>query len=138
MKTIILCLFAINCQAQKPKIKDFLIPALLKIPQGFFRGAAEAKWFYGDLNSFKNKYRDFDNGDFSPAFFGSKTIFVMFTDDAHRYNAISNFSGELSQVIMPDMKGLKFWEKVTVVAVMTIIKGSFRNLAHNYIFKPRI
>jgi hypothetical protein len=124
-----------KCQAQKPKIKDFLIPALLKIPQGFFRGAAEAEWFHGDLNSFKNKYKDFDGGDYSPAFLGSKGIFVMFTDKPHFYNSVGNFSGELSQVSMPCMKGLKFWQKAVVLIGMSVIKNGSRDLADYLISK---
>lgn len=46
---------------------------------------------YRDIElSFKNKYNDFDNGDLSPAFFGSKTFLVAFTDAYHKNRMIDH------------------------------------------------
>lgn len=39
--------------------------------------------FWDYSKSWKNKYKDFDNGDTRAAFFGSKGIFVGFTDAFH-------------------------------------------------------
>jgi hypothetical protein len=39
--------------------------------------------FWDHATSWKNKYRDFDAGDERAAFFGSKSIFVGFTDAFH-------------------------------------------------------
>lgn len=62
---------------------------------GYSRGINQAILFrnYGKDDPFwdiklgsKRKYKDFDNGDLSAAFPGSKTIFVGFTDGYHGTN----------------------------------------------------
>lgn len=46
-------------------------------------GLGAGNKFWDQSVSWKNKYRDFDNGDTRAAFPGSKTIFVAFTDGFH-------------------------------------------------------
>lgn len=62
--------------------------------------------FWDYAKSWKNKYKDFDAGDERAAFFGSKSIFVGFTDAFHLTRmidrgctlaAISFSAGELKQ-----------------------------------------
>ncbi len=48
--------------------------------------------FWNVEESWKRKYRDFDNGDLRPAYFGSKTIFVWTTDGFHLTRAIDHLS----------------------------------------------
>lgn len=44
--------------------------------------------FWDAKTSWKNKYKDFDNGDTRPAFIGSKTWTVALTDGMHLTRAI--------------------------------------------------
>lgn len=77
---------------------DYAIIAL-QLLSGFSNGLHEAiqagHWgsgnkFWDHSISWKNKYKDFDAGDQRPAYPGSKTVFVAFTDGYHITNFVTN------------------------------------------------
>lgn len=77
---------------------DYAI-AGLQLVSGFAMGWHESiqagHWgkghqFWDNEISWKNKYKDFDNGDKRAKFIGSKSVFVGFTDGYHLTNLISN------------------------------------------------
>ena len=96
MRLLLLLLFI--CQAATAQKKwtaisrnDILIYSLMTL-SGAADGVNQAiihhelgrgNQFWDFAKSWKNKYKDFDNGDTRAAFFGSKGIFVGFTDAFH-------------------------------------------------------
>ena len=100
----------------------------------FGRIKGSGSWYNG-LTSWKLKYK---NGDYrqGEAFLGSTTIFVSFTDAPHFSNSISNFSGEMAKVCMPDMTNKTLWGKMKTVLVYSVVRSAAHNLVYGVIFKP--
>lgn len=94
-----------------------------------------SSWSDG-TTSWKNKY---ENGDATqgPAFFGSTTFAVMFTDMPHAANTLTHLSDAYSKVYMPNMAGTTFWQKTKVVVIYVACKAIGHNLIYGAIFKPK-
>lgn len=72
--------------------------------------------------SFKRKYKDFNNGDLRPAFFGSKSFLIAFTDAYHATNALTHVSNWVSIAIeFGDLKSYPKKERWKVVAKKLIL-----------------
>ena len=91
--------------------------------------------FWDYARSWKNKYRDYDAGDERAAFFGSKNIFVGFTDGFHLTRmidrgctlaAISFSAGELKQYKKKDR-----WK---VIAKKMVISTLLNRLAFGVMY----
>jgi hypothetical protein len=96
----------------------------------------KGKPFWDVQTSWKNKYKDWDTGDKSARYFGSKTIFVAFTDGFHLTRMIDRSAmlvsvgisaGELSTYPKKDR-----WK---VVLKKMAISGISNRIAFNLIYK---
>ena len=94
MLTILLMLFAQVVISQKwysitkNDVAIITLGAVSGAADGVNQNLAHWRWgkgkqFWDVKTSWKNKYKDFDNGNTDAAFFGSKTVFVAFTDGYH-------------------------------------------------------
>jgi hypothetical protein len=93
-------------------------------------------WWNSDLKSWQLKYKDQDYTK-GAAFPGSTSLFVAFTDAPHASNMVSNISGELAKVYMPNLTGLNFWQKMGVTVAYTLVRSAGHNLIYGVIFKPK-
>ena len=96
----------------------------------------KGRQFWDVKLSWKNKYKDFDNGDLDARFWGSKSVFVAFTDGYHLTRMIDRsamlFSigisgGELTKYEKKDR-----WK---VVAKKILISSLSNRIAFNIIYK---
>jgi hypothetical protein len=72
-------------------------------------------WDYA--KSWKNKYKDFDNGDKRAAFIGSKSIFVGFTDAFHLTRLIDrSFTLAAISISATEIKQFKKKDRWKVIA----------------------
>lgn len=139
----ILCMCFHKTEAQyiKQHKVSFAFTALNGLADGFrdasmFGRIKNSGQWYNGLESWKLKYKNGDPNQ-GAAYLGSTTVFVMFTDAAHFSNAISNISGEMAKVYMPDMTQTTFWYKLKTVVVYTAIRSAAHNLIYGAIYKPR-
>ena len=147
MKTILLLLITLNSYAQQYSFKpqqhkvSLAFTALQGLSDGFRdasifgRMREKGQWFNG-IDSWQNKYK---NGDplQGAKFFGSTNIFVFTTDAPHFSNMVSNISGEMAKVYMPNMQGSTFWQKLKTVVVYSAVRSAAHNLVYNGIFKRK-
>lgn len=89
--------------------------------------------FWNNNISWKNKYKDVENGDYSPKFFGSTTFLAWTTDGYHLSRTISNTS-MLAGVIL-DYSGKKklHWYLYDFV-ICSIVKSVGFHLTYTVIF----
>lgn len=114
-----LLLLVFDCNAQDKKWYTITNNDLLIIGTGIVAGTADGlhelinteqfmkgDQFWDKTISWKNKYKDFDGGDKSARFIGSKTVFVFLTDGYHltrtidrtfMYASVGIAAGELNQ-----------------------------------------
>ena len=150
MKTLIILLL-ITCKGYSQalpqynfKIKEHKVSLAFTMLQGLsdgFRdasmfGRVEGRWFNGSLDSWKLKYKnqDYTQG---AAYPGSTTFFVMLSDAPHFSNMISNVSGEMAKVYMPNMTGSTFWQKLKTVAIYSAVRSAGHNIMYGRIFKRK-
>ena len=93
------------------------------------------QWYNG-MESWKLKYKNEDPAQ-GPAYFGSTTVFVMFTDLPHLSNSVSHLSGEMAKVYMPDMTNKNFWQKFKTVLVYCTVRSAAHNFVYGFVFKKR-
>lgn len=86
----------------------------------------KSKFWDADI-SWKNKYKDFDKGDMRPAFFGSKSILVAFTDGYHLTRFVDR-TATLATIAVSTTE-LKNWK----IVLKKIIISAISNRAAFYI-----
>lgn len=127
------------------KIKEHKVSLAFTMLQGLSDGLRDAsifgrmrdkgQWWNG-VDSWKNKYENNDPLQ-GAKFFGSTNMFVFTTDAPHAANMISNLSGEMAKVYMPNMAGSTFWQKLKTVVVYSTIRSAGHNLIYGVLFKPK-
>lgn len=114
---------------------DYAI-GILQLISGFSNGLNESlqaghwgrgKKFWDNSVSWKNKYRDFDNGDTRAAFPGSKNVLVGFTDGYHLTNLISNTANIATLSFAIGGKEKKNWK---VIAKKVLIAAAANRAAY--------
>jgi len=123
---------------------DYII-AGLQLISGFAMGWHESiqagHWgrshqFWDNSISWKNKYKDYDNGDTKAKFIGSKTVFVGFTDGYHLTNLISNTANIATLSFAIGGKEKRNWKVIAkkVLIAAAANRAAF-HLSYNQIFK---
>ena len=92
--------------------------------------------FWDFQNSWKNKYKDYDHGDLRPAFLGSKSVFVGFTDGYHLTRTIDRSFTTVSLGLALTEKN-SFKQIVKKVITSTLINRAGFLLFFNVIFPRR-
>jgi len=96
----------------------------------------KGRQFWDVKLSWKNKYKDFDGGDKSARFWGSKSVFVAFTDGYHLTRSIDRTAMLLSVGINSgELKEYEKKDRWKVVLKKMAISGIFNRLAFNIIYK---
>lgn len=128
------------------KLRDHKISLALTFVSGITDGIRDASmfgriqngstWWNSDLKSWTLKYKE---GDYrqGPAYFGSTTFSVFTSDAPHFFNSMSMNTNELAKVFMPDMTGLKTWQKIVVFGIYKSVKTIAHNIPYGMIFKQR-
>ena len=151
MKTlIVLLLFTCKGYSQvlpqyNFKIKEHKVSLAFTMLQGLSDGFRDAsifgrmrdkgQWWNG-VDSWRNKYNNNDPLQ-GAKFFGSTNVFVFTTDAPHAANMVSNLSGEMAKVYMPNMAGSTFWQKFKTVVIYSTIRSAGHNLIYGVLFKPK-
>lgn len=100
------------------------------------RGYGAGKPFWDFETSWKRKYKDWDGGDKSSAYFGSKNIFVAFTDGFHLTRMIDRNAMLLSVGISAvEIKHYKKKDRWKVVVKKMILSGVSNRLLFNLIYQ---
>jgi hypothetical protein len=116
----------------------------LQVVSGFSNGMHEAiqagHWgtgkFWDNKISWKNKYKDFDNGDTRAKYPGSKTVFVGFTDGYHLTNLISNTANIATFTIaLNTREKLNFKTILKKVLISAAANRAAYYVSYNMIFK---
>ena len=146
MKTLFCILITLNSFAQQYSFKpqqhkvSLAFTALQGLADGFrdasMFGRVKGRWYNGSFDSWKLKYKneDYTQG---AAYLGSTSLFVMFSDAPHFSNMITNISGEMAKVYMPNMQGSTFWQKLKTVVVYSAVRSAAHNLVYGGIFKRK-
>ena len=122
--------------------KDILVTAL-QFVSGFADGTNQAivhhrlgagNEFWDMKTSWKRKYKDFDNGDLRPRFFGSKTIFVAGTDGFHLTRAIQR-TADIATICISVGDSWKDIKRKAIAA--TIGRGLGWALSYSVIFREK-
>lgn len=91
--------------------------------------------FWDTKLSWKNKYKDYDNGDYGPKFFGSKDILVGLTDGFHLTRTIDrSFTVASIAVSAVDLKQYRKQDRWKVIARKLILSTLFNRGAFIIIF----
>ncbi len=123
---------------------DYAI-AGLQLISGFAMGLHESiqagHWggghqFWDNKISWKNKYKDFDNGDKRAKFIGSKSVLVGFTDGYHLTNLITNTANIATLSFAIGGKEKKNWKVIAKKVLISVAanRAAF-HLSYNKIFK---
>jgi hypothetical protein len=96
----------------------------------------KGKPFWDVQTSWKNKYKDFDGGNTEARYWGSKTIFVAFTDGYHLTRMVDR-SAMLLSVGISTAELTKYHKKDRwkVVSKKAFLSGMTNRLAFNIIYK---
>lgn len=99
-----------------------------------YHGIGKGSHFWDYNTSWKNKYRDYDGGDHSAAFPGSKTWLVMFTDGNHLTRGISRGFSICSLAIA--MRKSNNWTQVIKKAIISsLINRLGFTLVYDHVLK---
>ena len=145
--TILAVLFTMQSTAQKWYTITKNDAAIIAL--GVVSGAADgvnqnlAHWRWGKGKQFwdvklswKNKYKDFDNGNTDARFFGSKSVFVALTDGYHLTRMIDRSAMLLSVGISAgELKQYKKKDRWKVVTKKILISSISNRIAFNIIYK---
>ena len=141
---LMLCLFTYSASAQTFKLKEHKTALALTFTSGLFDGVRDASMFgrmdnmgkFFWRHSWKNKYK---NGNVSqgPAFFGSTTAFVMFTDAPHAANSVGSILDGVALTYVPPMKYKTFGKRLLVAGAYILAKNIGHNLIYSVVFKQR-
>ena len=95
----------------------------------------KGKQFWDVKTSWKNKYKDWDAGNTDAAFFGSKTVFVAFTDGYHLTRMIDRSAMLLSIGISAgELKKYKKKDCWKLLAKKALLSGIINRIAFNIIY----
>jgi hypothetical protein len=95
----------------------------------------KGKYFWDVRTSWKNKYKDWDGGNTDAAFFGSKTVFVAFTDGYHLTRMIDRSAMLLSIGISAgELKKYKKKDCWKLLAKKALLSGIINRIAFNIIY----
>ena len=148
---ILICFFALTSMKlaaqnfSKFSFKEHKTSAVLTFLGGAFDGVRDASmfghvkggtWVNSNLQAWRSKYKNGNPGD-GPAFFGSTSVFVTFTDLPHTANFVSNSLDAASKVFMPNMNFKNKWQKVGVIVFYKLVQMAGHNLMYDVIFKDR-
>ena len=135
-----------NAQSfSKFSFKEHKTSAILTFLGGAFDGVRDAsmfghikggRWVNSDLEAWRNKYKNGNPAE-GAAFFGSKGMFVTFTDLPHTANFFSNSLDAASKVFMPNMNYKNKWQKVGVIVFYRLVQMAGHNLMYDVVFKDR-
>jgi hypothetical protein len=91
--------------------------------------------FWDSRISWKNKYKDFDNGDYSTAYFGAKDLLVWTTDANHLLDGMQTLSlvGGTMVICLGDKR--PWWEYAINFAALFVSRSAGFELFYNYIYK---
>jgi hypothetical protein len=144
----IVCLFATKQSTSQEWYKitknDWGIVALGAVSgsaDGVNQNLVHLRWgkgkpFWDAQTSWKNKYKDWDAGDRSERYFGSKTIFVAFTDGFHLTRMFDRnamyFSVGISAWELNQYKKKDRWK---IVAKKALLSGITNRLAFNIVYE---
>jgi hypothetical protein len=92
--------------------------------------------FWDFQTSWKNKYKDYDAGDLRPAFLGSKSIFVGFTDGYHLTRTVDRSFTSVSLALALKEK-YSFRQIVKKVIISSLINRAGFLLFFSVIFPRR-
>ena len=96
----------------------------------------KGKPFWDVQTSWKNKYKDWDAGDKSARYWGSKTIFVAFTDGFHLTRMVDRSAMLLSVGISAaELNEYPKKDRLKVIAKKAFLSGISNRLAFNLIYK---
>jgi hemolysin activation/secretion protein len=96
----------------------------------------KGKAFWDVKLSWKNKYKDWDGGNTDAAFFGSKSVFVAFTDGYHLTRMIDRSAMLLSIGISAgELKQYAKKDRWKVVAKKILLSSISNRIAFNIIYK---
>jgi hypothetical protein len=94
------------------------------------------KPFWDVQTSWKNKYKDWDGGNTDAAFWGSKTVFVAFTDGYHLTRMIDRSAMLLSVGISAgELSKYEKKDKWKVVLKKIVLSSLSNRIAFNLIYK---
>jgi hypothetical protein len=94
------------------------------------------KAFWDVQTSWKNKYKDWDGGNTDAAFWGSKTVFVAFTDGYHLTRMIDRSAMLLSVGISAgELSKYEKKDKWKVVLKKIVLSSLSNRIAFNLIYK---
>jgi hypothetical protein len=94
------------------------------------------KAFWDVQTSWKNKYKDWDGGNTDAAFWGSKTVFVAFTDGYHLTRMIDRTAMLLSVGISAgELSKYEKKDKWKVVLKKIVLSSLSNRIAFNLIYK---
>lgn len=123
---------------------DYAI-GFLQLISGFAMGLHESiqagHWgkghqFWDNQISWKNKYKDYDNGDTRAKFIGSKSVLVGFTDGYHLTNLISNTANIATLSFAIGSKEGRNWKVIAKkVLIGAVANRAAFHLSYNKIFK---
>lgn len=145
--TISIIVLSLTCTAQnwytitKNDISIMALGSVSGSADGVNQNLAHWRWgkgrqFWDVKLSWKNKYKDWDAGNKDARFFGSKSIFVAFTDGYHLTRSIDRTAMLLSVGISAgELKEYKKKDRWKVVLKKMAISGIFNRLAFNIIYK---
>jgi hypothetical protein len=145
--TILAVLFTLQSTAQKWYSITKNDAAIITL--GVVSGAADgvnqnlAHWRWGKgkkfwdvKTSWKNKYKDFDNGNTDARFWGSKSVFVAFTDGYHLTRMIDRSAMLLSIGISgSELKQYAKKYRWKVVTKKILLSSISNRIAFNIIYK---
>jgi hypothetical protein len=145
--TILAVLFTLQSTAQKwySITKNDVAIITLGVVSGAADGVNQnlAHWRWGKGKQFwdvkiswKNKYKDFDNGNTDARFWGSKSVFVAFTDGYHLTRMIDRSAMLLSIGISgAELKQYAKKDRWKVVTKKILISSISNRIAFNIIYK---
>jgi len=100
------------------------------------RKYGQGNQFWDFKTSWKNKYEDWDGGNTDSRFFGSKTVFVAFTDGYHLTRMIDRSAMLLSVGISAgELKEYKKKDRWKVIVKKILLSGVSNRIAFNLIYK---
>jgi len=98
----------------------------------------KGKHFWDVKTSWKNKYKDFDGGNLDARFWGSKSVFVSFTDGYHLTRMIDRSAMLLSVGIgAGELKDYEKKDRWKVVAKKILISSLINRISFNIIYKNK-
>jgi hypothetical protein len=118
-----------------------LLGAISGSADGVNQNLAHWRWgrgkpFWDVKTSWKNKYKDFDGGNTDARFWGSKTLFVAFTDGYHLTRMIDRSAMLLSVGISAaELKQYKKKDRWKLFAKKALLSGISNRIAFNIIYK---